>query len=121
MARDYHIYAEPVDGKALSQFHDAMKQPFAVKGALMADAHAGYSLPIGGVVATRGVVVPAWVGYDIGCGMCAVPTSFPLPTLRDRSRQIFDGIYDAVPVGFKHNTAPTGWDWEDRPMTAMLP
>lgn len=67
MAQDIHIFAQPVDGKALSQFHDAMKQPFAVKGALMADAHPGYSLPIGGVVATRGVVVPAWVGYDIGC------------------------------------------------------
>lgn len=120
MARDYHIYAEPVDGKALSQFHDAMKQPFAVKGALMADAHAGYSLPIGGVVATRDVIVPAWVGYDIGCGMCAVPTTFDCGVLRRKSRQIFDGIYEAVPVGFKHNKTPTSWDWEGHSMTAKL-
>ncbi len=120
MSRDIHIYAEPADGKALSQFHDAMKQPFAVKGALMADAHAGYSLPIGGVVATRGVVVPAWVGYDIGCGMCAVPTTFDPGAVRSRAQQIFKGIYDVVPVGFKHNTAPTPWSWEHFPMTATL-
>lgn len=120
MAKDFQIYAQPVDGKALSQFHDAMKQPFAVKGALMADAHAGYSLPIGGVVATRDVVVPAWVGYDIGCGMCAVPTSFTPGAVRTRARQIFDGIYATVPVGFKHNTAPTPWAWEHFPMTRKL-
>lgn len=120
MAKNIHIYAEPVDGKALSQFHDAMKQPFAVKGALMADAHPGYSLPIGGVVATRNVIVPAWVGYDIGCGMCAVPTSFVPGDVNARADDIFGGIYDAVPVGFKHNQAPTPWDWEDRPMTAKL-
>jgi tRNA-splicing ligase RtcB len=120
MARDFYIYAQPVDGKALSQFHDAMKQPFAVRGALMADAHAGYSLPIGGVVATRGVIVPAWVGYDIGCGMCAVPTSFELNSVRGRADRIFSDVYDTVPVGFNHNKVPTNWDWQDRPMTAML-
>ena len=120
MARDYHIYAQPVDGKALDQFQDAMKQPFAIKGALMADAHLGYSLPIGGVIATRGVVVPAWVGYDIGCGMCAVPTSFGQGAVRARAREIFDGIYAAVPMGFKHNREQSDWNWEDRPMTAML-
>ena len=42
----------------------------------MPDAHMGYSLPIGAAIATKGVVVPAWVGYDIGCGMCALPTTF---------------------------------------------
>ncbi|MCK5345776.1 MAG: RtcB family protein, partial [Candidatus Heimdallarchaeota archaeon] len=61
-----HIFAENVDGKALDQFYSAMKEEFSVAGALMPDVHAGYSLPIGAVVATEGVVIPAWVGYDIG-------------------------------------------------------
>ena len=63
------IYAEHLEPTALEQFESAMEQDFSVKGALMPDAHTGYSLPIGGVVATDGVIVPAWVGYDIGCGM----------------------------------------------------
>ena len=42
----------------------------------MPDAHTGYSLPIGAVVATDGMVLPSWVGFDIGCSMCAIPTTF---------------------------------------------
>ena len=43
--------------------------------ALMPDAHGGKGMPIGGVLATKGVVVPNAVGVDIGCGMCAVKTN----------------------------------------------
>jgi tRNA-splicing ligase RtcB len=118
--KEIHIFARSVEGKALSQFHDAMKQPFAVRGALMADAHAGYSLPIGGVVATAGVIVPAWVGYDIGCGMCALPTSYQAAKVKKAAEKIFKAIYAAVPVGFSHNDTPTPWDWEHRPATPEL-
>lgn len=45
---------ENIEGAALAQFYDAMKQDFVVKGALMPDAHAGYALPIGAAVATNG-------------------------------------------------------------------
>lgn len=76
MSGKIKIFGKKIEPKALEQFKSAMEQDFAIKGALMPDAHTGYSLPIGGVVATRGVVVPAWVGYDIGCGMCAIPTTF---------------------------------------------
>ena len=55
----YKIYAEVLEDKAREQFEKAMELPFVVKGALMADAHVGYDLPIGGVVATEGVVVPS--------------------------------------------------------------
>ena len=44
------------------------------RGVLCADHHKGYSMPIGGVVASDRVVMPAGVGYDIGCGNCAVQT-----------------------------------------------
>jgi tRNA-splicing ligase RtcB len=48
----------------------AMKLPISVKGALMADAHVGYGLPIGGVLATYNAIIPYGVGMDIGCRMC---------------------------------------------------
>lgn len=101
------VYAEVVDGKAMAQFAGAMACDFAVKGALMPDVHAGYALPIGAVVATEGVVVPAWVGYDIGCGMCAVPmTGVDAEEVRLFARSIFERIYERVPVGFRHNDRP---------------
>lgn len=107
--KPYRIFAEVLEQEALNQFESAMQQPFVVRGALMPDAHAGYSLPIGAVVATEGVVVPAWVGYDIGCGMCAMPTSYNADEVRAKAKEIFDGIYKAVPVGFSHNARNTDW------------
>jgi tRNA-splicing ligase RtcB (3'-phosphate/5'-hydroxy nucleic acid ligase) len=50
--------------------YTAAKLPIAVAGALMPDAHAGYGLPIGGVLATENAVMPYGVGVDIGCRMC---------------------------------------------------
>ncbi|MEO0733813.1 MAG: RtcB family protein, partial [Bacteroidota bacterium] len=55
---------------AVQQLYDAMRLPVAVAGALMPDAHHGYGLPIGGVLATEGCVIPYGVGVDIGCRMC---------------------------------------------------
>lgn len=100
------IYAEVLEESALEQFNSAMGQDFVVKGALMPDAHTGYSLPIGSVVATKGVVVPSWVGFDIGCGMCAVPLKgITKDLVKGFSQEIFDQIYKEVPVGFNvHKT-----------------
>lgn len=100
------IYAENVDERALEQFESAMAMSFAVQGALMPDVHLGYSLPIGGVVATDSVIVPAWVGYDIGCGMCAVKTDIALEDIMERREDIFKSLYRAIPIGLggTHNT-----------------
>lgn len=108
--KPYKIFAEVLEQEALNQFESAMQQPFVVRGALMPDAHAGYSLPIGAVVATDGVILPSWVGYDIGCGMCALPTTFKVGDIKAYAKEIFDGIYRAVPVGFSHNQKDTEWD-----------
>lgn len=119
--KPYRIFAEVLEQEALNQFESAMQQPFVVRGALMPDAHAGYSLPIGSVVATDGVVLPAWVGYDIGCGMCALPTSHRADDVRDKAKEIFDGIYKAVPVGFSHNARNTEWpEGESLPRSAKM-
>lgn len=106
-----HIFAEVLEQTALDQYENAMELPYVVKGALMPDAHTGYALPIGAVVATEGMIVPSWVGYDIGCGVCAVPTTFKKEDIIAKSKEIFDGIYKAVPVGFKHNTENAVWDY----------
>lgn len=61
--------ANLIDQSALHQMYTAIKLPVSVGGALMPDAHAGYGLPIGGVLATENSVIPYGVGVDIGCRM----------------------------------------------------
>ena len=58
-----------MDPAAISQMDDAINLKVAVKGALMPDAHKGYGLPIGGVLAVKDAVIPYAVGVDIGCRM----------------------------------------------------
>jgi tRNA-splicing ligase RtcB len=60
---------EQIEEGALDQMRVAMKLPVTVAGALMPDAHQGYGLPIGGVLATKNAVIPYGVGVDIGCRM----------------------------------------------------
>ncbi len=62
--------AEQIEQGAMYQMELASKLPVSVAGALMPDAHAGYGLPIGGVLATENAVIPYGVGVDIGCRMC---------------------------------------------------
>lgn len=71
-ALPYQIFgAEHIESAALEQMNTAMKLPVAVAGALMPDAHHGYGLPIGGVLATtEKAVIPYAVGVDIACRMC---------------------------------------------------
>ncbi len=68
---DYNIFgAKHIEEGALLQMQIAAKLPVAVAGALMPDAHQGYGLPIGGVLATNNAIIPYAVGVDIGCRMC---------------------------------------------------
>jgi tRNA-splicing ligase RtcB len=119
MNKPYKIYGEEnIEHGALQQFYSALELPWVTRAALMPDAHQGYALPIGGVVATDGVVVPSWVGYDIGCGMCAVPTTFNREDIKKHAEQIFKAIYEHVPVGFKHNKRSVSWrDYAELPKT----
>jgi tRNA-splicing ligase RtcB len=70
--------------------------------AIMPDAHVGYGMPIGGVAATEGIVIPNAVGVDIGCGMCAVKTSLT-EVDRHTLKNILAAIRLTVPLGFKHH------------------
>ena len=62
--------SEFIEPGAMNQMYQAAKLPISVAGALMPDAHAGYGLPIGGVLATENTIIPYGVGVDIGCRMC---------------------------------------------------
>jgi tRNA-splicing ligase RtcB (3'-phosphate/5'-hydroxy nucleic acid ligase) len=77
---DFEIYGRKyIEGDALQQMETAMRLPVSLAGALMPDAHTGYGLPIGGVLATSAnVVIPYAVGVDIACRMCM--SVFDLPT-----------------------------------------
>src|SRR4051812_32324724 len=61
----YQVWGEGLEGGAIDQMARAVRLPIAVQGALMPDAHQGYGLPIGGVLATDKTVIPYAVGVDI--------------------------------------------------------
>jgi tRNA-splicing ligase RtcB len=78
---EYRVYgSEHIEVGARNQMDVAMRLPVTMAGALMPDAHHGYGLPIGGVLATNNAVIPYGVGVDIGCRMCLsvydIPESF---------------------------------------------
>ncbi len=69
-ADEYTVFgADYIEEGARTQMNVAMKLPVTAAGALMPDAHQGYGLPIGGVLATRNAIIPYGVGVDIGCRM----------------------------------------------------
>ena len=105
------IWAGDVEDGALSQAKDIANLPFAFKHvAIMPDTHQGYGMPIGGVLATRGVVVPNAVGVDIGCGMRAVKTE--LQEVGD-IKSLMGKIREVVPLGFDHHKDDQGWEGFD--------
>lgn len=60
--KPFKVYAELLEHGAVEQFASALEVDSVVRGALMPDSHTGYSLPIGAVVATEGMIYPSWVG-----------------------------------------------------------
>lgn len=100
------IWADSMEAGALQQAKNLANLPFAHSHiAIMPDCHEGYGMPIGGVLATRNVVIPNAVGVDIGCGMCAVQTDLTTINQKDLNR-IRERIKQLIPVGFKHHTTP---------------
>jgi tRNA-splicing ligase RtcB len=99
------LWLDEIDDNTLFQVKNLANLPFAFKHiALMPDAHTGYGMPIGGVMAADNVVVPNAVGVDIGCGICAVKTDLKLnPDIQRRLKDIVRDIEERVPVGFKHH------------------
>jgi tRNA-splicing ligase RtcB (3'-phosphate/5'-hydroxy nucleic acid ligase) len=92
--------------------HDEMKMaknvaslPFVHKHvALMPDVHLGKGALVGSVVATKAAIVPAAVGVDIGCGMCALKTPYQAEQLDGKLKQIRAEVEKLIPVGFNENS-----------------
>lgn len=77
------------------------------------NCHQGYGMPIGGVVATKGIVVPNFVGVDIGCGVCIART--PLEDIdHDTLKKIKSRIEERIPVGFDHHKVCQDWKGFDK-------
>jgi tRNA-splicing ligase RtcB (3'-phosphate/5'-hydroxy nucleic acid ligase) len=80
--KDFAIFgADGIDENTFDQMKNAMSLPITVAGALMPDAHYGYGLPIGGVLATENAVIPYGVGMDIACRMCLSVFDMPAAIL----------------------------------------
>lgn len=81
---DYRTWGSDIDDAAHGQMKQACSVPMATGAALMPDAHVGYGLPIGGVLALENAVIPYAVGVDIACRMKLSVLDIPSATLRDR-------------------------------------
>lgn len=98
-----YLWTESIEKQAMTQIKNIANHPLAFKHiAIMPDAHMGYGMPIGGVMAVRNAVIPNAVGVDIGCGMCAVKTSVKSID-KETLKKIVKEIGKAIPVGFSHH------------------
>ena len=97
------LWLDDIESGAFEQARNLANLPFIFQHvAVMPDAHQGYGMPIGGVMASEEMVVPNAVGVDIGCGMCAVRTS--LTTIStDQLKRVLAEIRRTVPLGFNHH------------------
>ena len=99
------MWLDDAEEGSMAQARNLANLPFAFSHiCLMPDTHQGYGMPIGGVLATKGVIVPNAVGVDIGCGMCAVKTNIQSETLNAETvKSIMKNIRAAIPLGFNHH------------------
>lgn len=95
------MWLTDIEEDTMKQVKNIANFPFAFHHiAIMPDAHVGYGMPIGGVMATEGVISPNAVGVDVGCGVCAVRTSL-LDIDTQTVKNIMSDVRSIVPLGFK--------------------
>jgi len=112
-SRPIKLWLDDIEANALAQARNLANLPFVHSHvALMPDAHSGYGMPIGGVLATKGVIIPNAVGVDIGCGMCAMRTN-----IEDADSETLKEIMSLI-----RKTIPLGFDWHKEPQDEeMMP
>src|SRR5579864_8532274 len=88
----FKIWGEGLEATAVEQIRQAARLPVAVAGALMPDAHLGYGLPIGGVLATENAVIPYAVGVDIACRMKMTVLDIPARDLEQKQDRLTRAI-----------------------------
>ena len=119
----YHQWGEGLDHEAVMQMEKACLLPVSVAGALMPDAHVGYGLPIGGVLATDNAVIPYAVGVDIACRMKMTVLDIPVPDLEQRQDRLTRAVENETRFGvgasFRERRAHgvLDADWSVSPIT----
>jgi tRNA-splicing ligase RtcB len=99
-----HIYTDDIDHSAIQQLLNISNLPIVHPHvAAMPDVHAGIGATVGSVIPTRGAIIPAAVGVDIGCGMNAVRTTLTASQLPDNLARVRSAIETLVPVGFEQH------------------
>ena len=96
------VWTNDIDEASIAQLKNVARLPFVFHHvAAMPDVHAGMGATIGSVIATKGAVIPAAVGVDIGCGMLAARTNLTKSMFDERDlHRLMDEILTRVPVGF---------------------
>jgi len=119
----YHQWGDGLEHEAVMQMEKACLLPVSVAGALMPDAHVGYGLPIGGVLATENAVIPYAVGVDIACRMKMTVLDIPLRDLEQKQDRLTRAIEAETRFGvganFKNRRAHDvlDADWSVSPIT----
>lgn len=119
-------WGSQIDPSAIQQMQNACSLPVACSGALMPDAHVGYGLPIGGVLAVDGAVIPYAVGVDIACRMKLSILDLPVAALDGQQDRLIKAIETetrfGVGVEFKvpRKHAVMDEDWSVTSLTASL-
>jgi tRNA-splicing ligase RtcB len=98
-AATYRRWGSDMDAESIRQMENACNLPVSVAGALMPDAHVGYGLPIGGVLATRNAVIPYAVGMDIACRMKMTVLDLPISAIRGQEGRLRNVIETATSFG----------------------
>ncbi len=106
--KEIYNYGIDTDEKTLEQFENCYSEDFVVAAALMPDAHVGYVAPIGAVLKTKNFIVPAWVGFDIGCGLIAIRIRGEnlVEKVREKQNQIYNRVMKKVPMGVGEYNKP---------------
>lgn len=100
---NYKQWGEGLEPEAVRQMQNACLLPVAVAGALMPDAHVGYGLPIGGVLATEGAVIPYAVGVDIACRMKMTVLDLPIDHNERKQDRLTRAIEEETRFGIGAN------------------
>ena len=119
----YQSWGSDFDEMSVQQIENACRLPVSVAGALMPDAHTGYGLPIGGVLATKNAVIPYAVGMDIACRMKMTVLDMPVSAIRGEEGHLRNALDSetrfGVGSGFKRkrNHPVMDEDWSVSPVT----
>ncbi len=95
----YRSWGSGLEPDSVRQMENACRLPVSIAGALMPDAHVGYGLPIGGVLATRNAVIPYAVGMDIACRMKMTVLDLPVDSLEKKNDRLARALEEETSFG----------------------